>query len=256
MADGISVSVDTLKEKYNEIAEIDEQLAAASGSTTRGKRAIANQLITEYEGTFGDKVEAVVKTFADFDDDVLAAAVYSLKKAVKDELEERVDDFLEAKVAETQEETPELSEDEVSGLVDTRKERYQEYKAVKEILEMFGEDISGVPEPKSMRGARGPRGPRALSKYQYSLDGEALPSSRNTIASIASENGFEKAKDLRDFLKEQEIDTSNPPVEWEVELPNGVTLSASKKEEFITEEDEEEEEEEVEEGEVEEEETE
>jgi hypothetical protein len=253
VADGISVSPETLMSKYQEIQVIDEKIAAASGSQSAGKRAIANRLIEANQETVDQLVSQVAEYLKQLDDASLAGVFSGVVKNLSTQFDEKVNTYLTAEAEARKSEQPEVSQEELTGLVTDRKRLSDEYKALRNILEMFGSDVSGIPEPKKMTGARGPRGKRAISMFQFAIDGANLSVAENSLSKVAEVGGFEASEDsegkkvtalkqLKAYLKENyEFDTSEPPDTFSFKLPNGKVFSGVKFESTGDEEDEEEE---------------
>lgn len=225
---GIQVDVEALKAKSAEIQEMDVVLDAQSGSKAAGKRSVQNKLIAENaEDKF---IQSVIDNLRKkFEGDALYATVLALSSQVddefSDEIDQRVDEIVESQKTEDVEK---LSDEQVAELQETRKEKVKEFKALANILEMFGQDISSVPEPKVRRGSRGPRGPRTLSKFQYQVNETVLDPEVNSLATVAKLSGGVKVGELKKHIEAQGIDLKNPPAEWTAELPHDVgTLTAT-----------------------------
>jgi hypothetical protein len=250
MANGLSVDVNTLLDKYQEIASVDEQLDAASGSEQAGKRALANSVSAETQKSWEKPVSNLVKTIQGFDSPELIVGTYTaIQKALRDNFQEQVDKFLTELAASRQSETVTLTPEQLEELNTARKQLVEEYKAIANILEMFKFDISGVPTPKKRTGSRGPRGPRVFGRYVFSIDGKERTASQNSLSSIANtvckDLGWATA-DLRNFLVENGFDVENPPETFEVVIPDPVNKTLT----MVLSEDEDEGEDSVEEAEV------
>lgn len=224
---GIQVDKDALREKAAEIANLDATLDAQSGSKSAGKRAVINSLVNSSANN--EFVESVVQKLSDFSEEELYATFHALVSGLENEFQDSADQFIETEVEKKSEEQAEkLSDEEIQQVSEERKEKVQEFKALKNILEMFGQDVDDIPDPKTRRGSRGPRGPRTLSKFQYRINETDLEPEVNSLATVAKLSGNVKVKDLKEHITEQGVDLKNPPANWEAELPNGVgTLYAS-----------------------------
>lgn len=219
---GIQVDLDALKAKGAEIAEIDVVLDAQSGSKAAGKRSVINGLMaSDADMTFVNSV--IERMRENFSDEELYATFFALVSGLESEVSDEADQFVAAKVEENQTSPAEkLPADELAALSEKRKAKVQEFKALKSILEMFGTDVSEVPEPKTRRGGRGPRGPRTLSKFQYKVNETVLDEDSNSLSTVAKLSGDVKVKELKEFITEQGVDLKNPPAEWSAQLPNDV----------------------------------
>lgn len=225
---GIQVDKEALKAKLGEILELDTVLDAQSGSKAAGKRSVINGLVANNANS--DFVSSVVtKLRENFSEETLYGTFHALVSSLNDELGDEADQFVDGIVDSRQDEAAEkLSDTEVQEVAENRKKKVSEFKALKSILEMFGEDISDIPEPKTRRGSRGPRGPRTLSKFQYRINETDLEDDANSLATVAKLSGGVKVAELKEFITNQGVDLKNPEAEWTAELPNNVgTLTAT-----------------------------
>lgn len=231
MADaGISVTPDTLRAKFDEIDAIDSKLDSVSGGADSGKRALANQIASETSASWKKVADNLVTNLGKIEDpNDLTGAVTGLIKAVNDSFKESIDKYLTEQVEARKSDAPAVSDSEIDELTSSRKELVDQYKALRQILEMFGNDVSAIPEPKKRTGSRGKRGPRVLTNYSFSVDGKERTSSQNSLSSIANTVCSDlnwKTLDLKNWLGEQGLDFQNPPEEFSYTLPNGKVLSA------------------------------
>lgn len=228
MADGIQVTPDALREKGSAIAEIDVTLDSQAGSKSAGKRAHRNAIVAEANTDF---VSSVISTLNDkFPDQTERfAAYFALSDALDEAFGKEADAFLEDLVNSSQATDAEkLSDEEISALEEQRKTLVNEFKALKNILEMFGQDVSDVPDPKIRRGSRGPRGPRTLSKFQYRVNETDLEDDVNSLSTVAKLAGLDGGvKELKSIITDAGVDLKNPPTEWDVEVNELVHLYAS-----------------------------
>jgi hypothetical protein len=227
---GISVTPDTLRAKFGEIQVIDEKLDAVSGGADSGKRALANQIAAETSGSWKKDADKVIALFQKNQEDpnLLVGYVTGFIKEINDNFKESIDKFLTEQVEARKNDAPVVSDDEVAGLTTDRKELVEQYKVLRQILEMFGHDVSTIPEPKKRTGSRGKRGPRVLTNFSFSIDGKERTSSQNSLSSIANTVCADlnwKTADLKNWLAEQGLDFQNPEDSWEFTLPNGKVIS-------------------------------
>lgn len=227
---GVEVTPDALRDKFEEINEIDVRLDAASGGT-RGKRAIKSALVIEHSDKNEKFVDSVLNTLNEkLTGEQRLAAVVHLSRVLKDAFSDEVDEYVDEKIEEQQEEQEALSEAEADALIEQRKELHSQYNALKNILEMFGTDVSDIPEPKSRRGRRGKRGPRTLSQFQYSIDGEELDEDSNSLATVAQRLGVDGVKELKRIVSEENnipLTKDEVPDDWEVKI-NDHVLAANR----------------------------
>ena len=242
----INVSPEVLRAKYNEIVEVDDQLAAASGGANAGKRAIANRLAAENEEAINNLVSQIAEVFEQLDEPTLAGVFSGFTKQLDAKFNEPVQAFLTREAEANKTEVPQLSDDDMKKLVETAKTLRNEYTALRNILDLFGQDISDIPLPKKMTGARGKRGKRVLSTYIYSVDGDKLPDlEQGSLAAVAKRIGVEgyetevtdkegnvtgtknvtSATQLKEMLAEKGLDLKEPEDTWSYNI-NGHVVSA------------------------------
>lgn len=256
---GIEVNMDTALAKYQEIVQYDEIIAAASGSKDAGKRAIANQIAVETETDYKKMLDNLVSALNKVEDTrVLVGVTTAINKSLKDNFTSQVEEFLEKELEARKSDTPEVSQEQLEQTLKDRKEAVDQYNALKNILEMFGNDVESLPVPKRMsgpRGAQGKRGPRLPKNLQFQIDGKDRTATQNSLSSIANtvckgdefEGGSWTTKELKTWLMEQGFDFENPPTEFSYTLPNGKVLSGYMTTDPDEDEDEDEDETEVEE---------
>lgn len=212
---GVSVSPDTLREKYNEITSIDEWLDSVSGGTSAGKTAIRNALIKENEATIGNMVDQIVKFLTDKDETVKAGVFFGVSKALADQVGTGAEAFLTAQAEANKSTTEQVSasDEDITSRRAERKELVNQFNALKGILEMFGkqDEIADIPDPKVLRGAikGAKRAPRKINLMAFSVDGNAVSADQNSLSGVAALVGI-KAKELRAALTEAGIDLKNP----------------------------------------------
>lgn len=228
----LSLSVDNLKAKADEIAAIDAQLDADSDKA--GKVAIQNSLASAHEDKWKSVADKLISAFENIDDvDVFVANYSGVMSALRTKFKERVDtrltELFDKKQAEGGEQVT-LTDEQIAELTTQRREFVEQFKALQNILKLYGQDVSTVPAPKKRTGSRGKRGPRVLTGYTYLVDGEERKGSLSTIASTVTKELGWKVSELRNYLIEKGIDLNDPPPQFEVELPTDPpkTLTAVK----------------------------
>lgn len=229
--DGVKVDVEALQEVSSQISEIDVVLDANSGSKSAGKRAVKNQLIASGDSEFATQVVSQLRD--NFEGESLFGTYLTILDALENEFEDETDEVVSQKVEEQASNVEAVSDEEVVKMTEKRKGLVEQFKALKNILEMFGQDVSNIPNPKIRRGGAGPRGPRTLSKFQYTVNETELEPEVNSLSTVAKLCGNIKVKDLKAHIEAQGIDLKEPPVSWSAELPNEVgTLTATVLPEF------------------------
>jgi hypothetical protein len=223
----LTLSIANLTALGDEIGEIDGVLDSLSGAQSAGKRAVINRLMKAVQ----DNIDIVFakldeQVFSDISDDDVFVGMYSgLVKSLESKYQPRQDAILESKAEEIKAETPVLTEEQIKDLTDSRKELVMKFKATKEIFKTFGmPGIDEVPDPKRRTGSHGKRGPRAITQFTWTVDGVRQSPDKDSLTGVASENGYENSKALRDALREAGIDLKNPEDKIEFTLSNGKAL--------------------------------
>jgi hypothetical protein len=203
----------------NQIRALDEQLDSALGGKSAGRRAIINALVKDNSkdiAEFIGDIRTQIFDNVDFSDDQKVAFYFGLVSGLKDAFDEKANAILEPKVKEVPD-TPPIPAEELESIVKTRNDSLSSAKNVRELLTMFGVDVTEYVVPRR-RGGGGKRGVRAISKFTWSLDGERMPADKDSLTAISKELGMEKSKILRDLMREAGINLTEPvdPIEFTV----------------------------------------
>ena len=110
----IAVSPEVLRSKYGEISVLDEKIAAASGSDSAGKRAIANAIANETTDVHKPVVEQVVTHVQSLSGNDLVGTYTALIAALNEAFREDVDGILSGLVEERSADVPQVSEEVMS----------------------------------------------------------------------------------------------------------------------------------------------
>lgn len=251
--------IDTSPEKaleiFAEIERLEGVIDAASGSPDAGKRKIGNELAEANKDSYAKSLENLVSGLTNIEDPAVKAGVYTgLVTGLREALGKEVDEYLTKEADSRKTDSPEVSADELTAAVAARKEQVDIFKAMKALIGMFDEEAANaLPEPKRMTGPRGPqgeRGPRWPKNLQFAIDGKDRSATQNSLSSIFAtvvkgSEGCESltsTKDFKEFLAEKGVTAENVPNTFEVELPNGKTLSGRLTDDVVEDEEEEEEE--------------
>jgi len=216
---------------WNQVAEIDTQLVAASDTT--GKRKFTNDLVEEYKPSWENGVNNFLAQLEPLDEKAKAGIYYGFVRAIVSSLKEDVDKWIDAQVPSIpKEDIPQIDPEVRKQLSEQRTALVKQLKMVVEMASNFGEftEENAWAVPESRRGSFGPRGQRALTSYTWSVDGTAMPNV--TTKGVAEAVGYTKAKELMDALREQKIDgvafdTKNPPDSFEFDI-HGHKVSATR----------------------------
>ena len=213
-----------------QVNSIDEKLDSLTDQETAGKRKVSNDLIeasrSDWEGFLKNSIEQM----SAMDPDVLAGVYLGIQKGLKDEFDKPVTEFVTSKVSDMPPVEPLVSEEEAEVLRKTRSALYQQVKSVRELAIQVGEATDEDTDwkmPKMRKGAYGKRGKRALSMYSWFFNGEEVEDV-DTVREVAAHLGYERAALFTEALRAANIDTRNPPTEFEFTAPNGVVVTAVK----------------------------
>lgn len=245
----VAMNKATALDLYSQIQERDSVLESASGSAEAGKRAIANSLATETEASWKKNVDNLSKALNGIEDVRTRAGVYTgIVKSLREQFHKPIDAFLEEEAAKTKSDAPAVSAEEVSKAQSERKELVTQYKALKEVLVAFGEDVDDLPDPKRMggpRGKQGKRGKQLPKNLVLSYDGKDRSPSQNNLSNIYAtqlKDVFSGTPEFREWLAAQGLDFENFPESFSYTLPNGKVIAGRLEEEVQDEEEEENEE--------------
>lgn len=221
-------------ETYDQIVAIDTELDA--GNDKLGKRAFIKNLQVKYAEQIDHLAVAIDNYFTKTaenggpNDDLFKVGVVTglLKKL--EEKQEVLNPIVEAALPKDAP-VAELSADKIEELTTQRSVLNKMLNAVRSAYAaLSGSDETGLPTPKPRTGSRGPRGPRAISAYQFYLNGSQLPGPTNNLATVAKSVEGWKVKNLKEFLVTSEVvkNFKELPDEWTVTLPNGIEFTAKK----------------------------
>ena len=215
----------------NEAAEYDIKLDEGAGNKSTGKRSVKNRLAESSPVA----VDALLDFFEQLKEPATrAGAIIKFEKALSEKFGQEVEKFVDSQV--TPADNAKLSDTELTQLETERREVVKKFHAMMDVwkLIMPSDDVSDIPVPKKRTGSRGPRGPRAISSYQWTVNGTDLAAKDNSLAYIASLVDGWKVKDLREFAiktlstPETEFSFKTPPESFSFTLPNGTSVSAAK----------------------------
>lgn len=197
--------------------EMDTKLDSLSDAEAAGKRKITNELVERFKGNWEPFAAKIVEQFQALDEDTLVGVYNGVVRELRSHFEEPSNKRVTSLVESQPKAEVQITEDEAKKLSTQRSEAYQQIKQVIELAQSWGEEGAENWEmPKPRRGARGKRGKRALSYYNWFIDGEAVPADDNSVAGVYKLLGFDKAKDFTEFLRSNKIDTREPAPEFEV----------------------------------------
>lgn len=217
---------------YARLTNLDEILDTAADPL--GRRAFVNALVKEYKPLWDQLVESfkgVVTGTPELADERVFAGVFNgFMKQMELDYRAPVDATV-AKIVDSQpkSETPAVSPEELAETSKLRSDTYKQLKMLRTVSLMIGGSEEEFPEPTKRTGSRGPRGPRAITNFDWSIDGTPLQGEQNNLTYIAKEHGYEKSADLRKAMKEKGINVSEPPDRIDFSLKDGKTLTGAKR---------------------------
>ena len=215
---------------HQKIDEIDEVLDSQVNQKTAGKRTIVNKLIEDKQTVWepvGSQLLAQLKTA---DSDTQAGFYYGLIRMLDKEFAKELAAHIESKVVDIPE-TPAttIPDEKLKELSAARSELYAKVRTLVEMNDTFGagEDLH---MPRKRTGARGKRGPRAITTFNWDIDGTSYDKLKD-VAEVYDQ--YEKTSDLTKAMREAKIDLKNPADRIEFTLPDGKILVGTKDEDKV-----------------------
>lgn len=206
---------------YSQLKEairvLDEELDSLSDAESAGKRKITNELVEKSKNTWETPVENLVTQLSQMEPELQVGVYHAILRTLKEKFQTTLDEYV-GKLAEAAPKVqPLITEAQAKEKSEQRSAAYQQIKHVIELAQGWEyPDSENWEMPKPRRGARGKRGKRALSYYDWFIDGNKVADDDNSVAGVYKLLGFDKAKDFTDFLRSNKIDTRTPPAEFEV----------------------------------------
>ncbi len=232
-------------ELHAKIDEIDARLDSQVNQKTAGKRAIVNGLIEDAKVSWEPVGTQLVEQLKTADLDVQIGIYYGLLRMLNAEFNKPLAEAVEEKAKDIPEAPADvIPEEELKSLSTARSELYGKVKQLVEMNETFGGGAN-MRMPKRRTGGRGPRGPRAITAFNWEIEGKEF----DKLKDVAEEyDQYEKTADLTKAMRDAKIDLKNPEDRIEFTLPDGKLLVGTRDPDKVATEDadvEEEEEEEV-----------
>lgn len=224
------------KEVMEQIKDLDETLDALSDTKSAGKRATKNAIMQEFESAWKEKANGVVNGLKNIADEKQRWAIYygfveTLTKAFNDEADNWVEKIVDS---QPKVERPNLTAQQIADLSTKRSTLYKTAKSIREMATLFGFNADEFEAPRRRGGGFGLRGPRAISEFDWSVDGRALEGDNNKLTFVAKTYGFKDVAELRDAIAKATPDPSDPtktldslkdpPDRLTFTLPNGSIL--------------------------------
>lgn len=223
-----------------EIAALDEQIAAASGSEAAVKNSVMTKIAADNAPQIDQLFTELLPQLASLDVTLLAGFVHRFPDVVAESFGPQIDELVDGKVKAL---TDNVKEN-VAPLKERRKDKLDNFKAFQTVLTQLGFDTSSIPEPKRSAGRTSSGGsgnltPAKVGKnpegVRYGMDGKDRPPSQNTFSSLAYYAtmgcaGTEEAparwgvEELRAYLSQNGV--TEDATTWSVTLPNKTVVSA------------------------------
>lgn len=226
----ISISPDSLRAVYDQIADLDIRIDASTGGKAAGKRAVKNTIKAETEASWTKQVSKVEDFLNGIEDQsVLLGTVTALSDLLKN-YAEKTDAFLTEQVDSQKSDVEPVSQEEVVSLLEERKTLVEQYGTLRDVLELFAtsnpefsEALSTIPQVKNRRATSGGgKRPREISMFSLTIDGEVQAEA--TLSSIAAEEGITTGE-LKEHLKSQGVELTKSGLDgkdsFEATLPSG-----------------------------------
>lgn len=218
---------------FKKIEEIDDLLDSQSDQASAGKRALRNRIVEKFEEQNTPQVERVVSQIAALENLEEKVAIFSaLVKGLNTAFEKEVDEYLQKTVDENKKTQPTetLSDDQIKALGEQRSLLYKNMKGVRELAFLYGGKEDAFPVPPKRVGTVGKRGKRAISLYDWTINGEAVGENDNNLLAISKKYNYDSAADLRKAIMEALSlkDLKNPPSPLVFTLPGGDVLSGTR----------------------------
>lgn len=244
----VQINAEALQNLATKINEMDTTLASASGNDSAARKSFIEQVTSKHSDEVDGLVASLIEQLKGKEPELLVGLVNRLNESLKTDLEPVVNGWVDIEFPKTKVD----SNVDVAALKEERKSQITLFKALREVLNTFKIKNDHIPDPKRSGGGRpvgsttgSGEGKSGLNKenYRYWLDGKKRPKSQNGISSLCyystegvpakldPENKAPRkrwsTKELKDFLKNQGIDFGTQD-EWEVELPNGKKIGATR----------------------------
>ena len=228
-----------IKEMYDQLLstvvdEIDPKLDA--GTESAGKRKVTNDLVESTEPNWKPVADHIITGMQEMTDEQIAGVFYGLIRAITPTFKERADGYISS-LAENMPKSEDIpSDEEKKELAATRSDLVKQIRTLVDMAKVFKEDWAENATIPPRRGSVGKRGKRALSFYDWNVDGVDADEDSNSVKGISELLGFAKQADFTKALKEQRVviegkevalNTTNPPESFTVTI-NGKTVTATR----------------------------
>lgn len=217
------------------------------------RKAFVAEVDAEQQDIWQPQAEKLISQLNERDERTRYAIYHGLTDALNKAFSKSYTTWVENQVeALPKPETVAVDEGRKAYVRSKRSEWYQMCKQIYDTASLFGQNwVESVEMPKIRRGGSGKRSAKALSLYDYWVDGRELSGDENTTLGVAKLLGYEKSSDLTKLLKgivvkgdngkDQKFNTSKPPTRFEVSVEgkDGArhTITAQKSDDSDSEED-------------------
>jgi ribosomal protein L17 len=222
-----SVTTADLLAKKQEVEQLDTKL---KGSTRATEQQVLSELADEQPASdLANQLDDAVKESGPDNRAKIYAVVKNLASSLEkdEEVKTQVNNLVEQKNQNVEQLTGDAFEEAKAQ----RKELVNQFDAIKNILEMWGNDTSHIDRPTGLQGIGSgrKRGKQEISKHQLQVNETVLADQANSLSNVAKMCGV-STKELKNHLKENgvpkndgetEFSITSPPEEWSSSLPNG-----------------------------------
>lgn len=225
-----------------EINSIDEKMDSWNPETGQ-RRTFLKDLLESEKEKWSAQAEKLTEQLEAFEPEKRFALYLGLVGALNDSFKKESETWVDEQVsALPKPEKVVVSDEEKTATQKSRSETYAMMKQLRDLAQGFKFEYAESWElPKIRRGGSGKRGPRALTLFDYTVDGTPVEVGEDETAqaAVARVLGYEKSAEFTKALKEigvvrdldenkdVKINTSKPPKNFEVTL-NGKNVVASR----------------------------
>lgn len=183
-----SVDVDYLRAIGAQIAQIDEKIAAVSGSEAAVRNSVLTTIATENASAVDSIFDQFMNTFRTLPIEVVVGFYHNFEDKVTEDLGAQIDQYVDSRVKQISESV----KDDIEPLKEQRKAQLEIFLAMRKVLETIGHDVSSVPVPKRSGGRPAGKSGKSTKKtglnkqmYRFYIDDAARPPSQNDLSSLA-----------------------------------------------------------------------
>lgn len=172
------------------IAELDAVLDSAIDPKTAGRVKMKNNLIDDTKPQYETSVKSIIEQINAISDERTRYGFYfGIAQALSENFESKFDQYIDHLVKSQPKvgEVEKPSEEKLEKAREQRKTFYNNAKTLREMALTFQQgNASDFPEPKKLTGRTGPRGERAITSFNWFINGEPAGEDSDSLAKIAA----------------------------------------------------------------------